>query len=330
MGHAVRYEGPEKLVWRGRPVSLKRAVANLVENAVRYGGSATVGLAAGEEATITVADEGPGIPADRLEDVFEPFVRLETSRSRETGGVGLGLVRCGPGGARLVRLGLGLGLGRRGLDRRAARPGAAGGCIGRRRGRKQILLDLRNLGRRPVRTALTALGLALVVFLLLLVVGFVRGLELSLQQSGDPEVVLLHNANAAENLEKVVAGVLRTMAEVGRTAGVTLTSFEPYALEVAMRLAPDQPRGFIGAWTDEESFAIAERYAVSRAAINLDHATPEIVARARAAGYYTVGWPCNSPEAAERVRACGFDAVCTDMPSTIAPLFGRQVGAPTP
>ena len=60
---------------------------------------------------------------------------------------------------------------------------------------------VRNLGRRPLRTALTGLGLALVVFLLLLVVGFVRGLELSLQQSGDPEVVLLHNANSAENLE---------------------------------------------------------------------------------------------------------------------------------
>jgi putative ABC transport system permease protein len=60
---------------------------------------------------------------------------------------------------------------------------------------------VRNLARRPVRTLLTGLGLALVVFLLLLVVGFVRGLELSLQQSGDPEVVLLHNANSAENLE---------------------------------------------------------------------------------------------------------------------------------
>ena len=147
---------------------------------------------------------------------------------------------------------------------------------------------------------------------------------------GMPNMEVEIKRDTPENLEKVVAGVLRTMAEVGRTAGVTLTSFEPYALEVAMRLAPDQPRGFIGAWTDEESFAIAERYAVSRAAINLDHATPEIVARARAAGYYTVGWPCNSPEAAERVRACGFDAVCTDMPSTIAPLVGRQVSAPTP
>lgn len=60
---------------------------------------------------------------------------------------------------------------------------------------------VRNLGRRPLRTALTGLGLALVVLLLLLVVGFVRGLELSLRQSGDPEVVLLHNANSAENLE---------------------------------------------------------------------------------------------------------------------------------
>jgi putative ABC transport system permease protein len=60
---------------------------------------------------------------------------------------------------------------------------------------------VRNLARRPVRTALTALGLTLVVFLLLIVVGFVRGLELSLRQSGDPEVVLLHNANSAENLE---------------------------------------------------------------------------------------------------------------------------------
>lgn len=65
---------------------------------------------------------------------------------------------------------------------------------------------VRNLARRPVRTALTALGLGLVVFLLLLVVGFVRGLELSLQQSGDPEVVLLHNANAAENLENSSIG----------------------------------------------------------------------------------------------------------------------------
>ncbi|MFT3879690.1 MAG: ABC transporter permease [Gemmatales bacterium] len=60
---------------------------------------------------------------------------------------------------------------------------------------------VRNLMRRPIRTLLTALGLTLVVFLLFLVVGFVRGLEKSLQQSGDPEVVMIHNVNSAENLE---------------------------------------------------------------------------------------------------------------------------------
>lgn len=60
---------------------------------------------------------------------------------------------------------------------------------------------VRNLLRRPMRTLLTALGLTLVVFLLFLVVGFVRGLENSLEQSGDPEVVMVHNVNSAENLE---------------------------------------------------------------------------------------------------------------------------------
>ncbi len=92
LGHDVAYTGPERLVWRCRPVSLKRAIANLVENAVRYAGSAQVRVAQADgEAMITVEDKGPGIPPERLEDVFEPFVRLETSRSRETGGVGLGL-----------------------------------------------------------------------------------------------------------------------------------------------------------------------------------------------------------------------------------------------
>ena len=92
LGHDVTYAGPERLVWRCRPFSLKRAIGNLVENAVRYGGSARVGLSQdGSEIRITVEDDGPGIPEQRLEDVFEPFVRLETSRSRETGGVGLGL-----------------------------------------------------------------------------------------------------------------------------------------------------------------------------------------------------------------------------------------------
>ncbi|MFG1330889.1 ATP-binding protein [Xanthobacter autotrophicus] len=83
---------PPRLVVAGRLLSLKRAVSNLVENALAYGGVAHVSLSdAGAEAVIEVKDEGPGIPEDQLAAVLEPFVRLDASRSRSTGGVGLGL-----------------------------------------------------------------------------------------------------------------------------------------------------------------------------------------------------------------------------------------------
>jgi signal transduction histidine kinase len=92
LGRNVAYDGPASFVIEGRAGAMKRAIANLVDNAIAYGGNADVRLAAREETIeITVADEGPGIPPDRLEEVFRPFVRLEASRSRETGGAGLGL-----------------------------------------------------------------------------------------------------------------------------------------------------------------------------------------------------------------------------------------------
>ncbi len=77
---------------RVRPVALKRCLTNLVDNALKYGGDAAVRAektAAGVR--ILVADSGPGIPERELDAVFEPFYRLESSRSRKTGGTGLGL-----------------------------------------------------------------------------------------------------------------------------------------------------------------------------------------------------------------------------------------------
>lgn len=75
-----------------RPMALRRALRNLVENALRYGTDVTVRLGAEPgQAHVDVLDRGPGIPEEDMERVFEPFVRLETSRNRETGGVGLGL-----------------------------------------------------------------------------------------------------------------------------------------------------------------------------------------------------------------------------------------------
>nr|WP_232372499.1 ATP-binding protein [Acuticoccus mangrovi] len=88
----VRYEGPDTFVIEGRRVALSRAFGNLTGNARRYAGGAVVRLVPERDhVVVTVEDTGPGIPEERLEEVFEPFRRLEESRSEDTGGVGLGL-----------------------------------------------------------------------------------------------------------------------------------------------------------------------------------------------------------------------------------------------
>jgi signal transduction histidine kinase len=75
-----------------RPMALKRCLVNLVSNAAKYGSNTTVVIEDAPTAVvIRVQDEGPGVPDDMLEHVFEPFFRLETSRNADTGGVGLGL-----------------------------------------------------------------------------------------------------------------------------------------------------------------------------------------------------------------------------------------------
>jgi len=89
----LHYAGPDRMVVQGRPIALKRAFGNLIGNAVKYAGAAQVSLAPPEKGqiTITIDDDGPGIPPAELERVFAPFYRVERSRSRETGGTGLGL-----------------------------------------------------------------------------------------------------------------------------------------------------------------------------------------------------------------------------------------------
>jgi signal transduction histidine kinase len=92
LDHDVTFEEGERLPMNLRPALMRRAVRNLIENAVKYGDSATVRIEPdASRVRIVVADRGPGIPSERLADVFDPFTRLETSRNRETGGIGLGL-----------------------------------------------------------------------------------------------------------------------------------------------------------------------------------------------------------------------------------------------
>ena len=75
-----------------RPNAFKRCVTNLIDNADRYATHVSVRAGKrGDAIDVTIDDNGPGIPSDKLDDVFKPFFRLDESRNQGTGGVGLGL-----------------------------------------------------------------------------------------------------------------------------------------------------------------------------------------------------------------------------------------------
>ncbi|MGE0717122.1 MAG: sensor histidine kinase [Alphaproteobacteria bacterium] len=96
MGEPVEAHLPDQpLRVRGTPAALSRVVANLVDNALKYGREAAVSLVAEDgRAVLRVDDRGPGVPASDRRTIFEPFHRLEPSRNRASGGAGLGLTIC--------------------------------------------------------------------------------------------------------------------------------------------------------------------------------------------------------------------------------------------
>ena len=91
-GAKTEVEPGEKVILEGDPMALRRLIANLLENAVKFGGRARARVFADAgNAVVEIDDDGPGIPPSDSEKVFEPFYRREPSRSRQTGGIGLGL-----------------------------------------------------------------------------------------------------------------------------------------------------------------------------------------------------------------------------------------------
>ena len=92
IGEAVTLEGTERMAMPLRATWLRRAIRNLIGNALRYGGAARVSLVRGDKgALFRIDDDGPGIPESEMARMLEPFTRGEASRNSETGGAGLGL-----------------------------------------------------------------------------------------------------------------------------------------------------------------------------------------------------------------------------------------------
>jgi signal transduction histidine kinase len=85
-------EASARVVVDGDPVALRRLITNLVDNALKFGSAARGRVfVENQMAVVEIDDNGPGIADDQIERAFEPFRRLETSRNRDTGGIGLGL-----------------------------------------------------------------------------------------------------------------------------------------------------------------------------------------------------------------------------------------------
>jgi signal transduction histidine kinase len=91
-GTEVCFDGAQRLVYVGRPIGIKRALVNLIDNAIKYASEPAIRLESdAHRVVIRILDRGPGIAAEFAEQVFTPFFRIEGSRNKNTGGVGLGL-----------------------------------------------------------------------------------------------------------------------------------------------------------------------------------------------------------------------------------------------
>ena len=91
-GKDVTFEGADKLTVEANLTAVRRVLSNLLDNALKFAGAARVTLATEQDIALAIVeDSGPGVPAGMEEAIFEPFRRLEPSRNRNTGGVGLGL-----------------------------------------------------------------------------------------------------------------------------------------------------------------------------------------------------------------------------------------------
>jgi glycerophosphoryl diester phosphodiesterase len=120
-----------------------------------------------------------------------------------------------------------------------------------------------------------------------------------------------------ERLDRVVPMVLDELRRRPLPGDVFVTSFDVYALDVAQRLAPEQPRGYIGAWDSPAFLETAKRLGALRACIPFRSGSAGIVRAAQDTGMTVTGWPTNTREEFDEHMRRGVDFLCTDSPTTI-------------
>lgn len=120
-----------------------------------------------------------------------------------------------------------------------------------------------------------------------------------------------------EREERIVRGVLDRLRARSLMGRATITSFDPVALEFVVRDAPDQRRGYIGAWDGDAFLETALRLGCAQADMHHVSASAGMVAKAHDAGLTVVGWPCNTPEEVALLAGWGVDAVTSDAPTTV-------------
>lgn len=127
--------------------------------------------------------------------------------------------------------------------------------------------------------------------------------------------------DAPGRMEAIVRQLIPRIDDHGIGDRVTVTSFDPVALEIVQRLAPDQSRGYIGKWDTPEFLDTALRLGCAQADMNVTTSAADTVAAARDAGLRTIGWPCNDEATLETLRSWHVDAITTDEPTRIRKLL---------
>ena len=129
-------------------------------------------------------------------------------------------------------------------------------------------------------------------------------------------------SDAPERLDQIVPMVLDELGSRSLPGRIIVTSFDSYALELVQRIAPEQDRGYIGAWDSPEFIETANRLDAVRACVPFRTGSAEIVRAAQQAGMTVTGWPTNTREEFDEHMSRGVDTLCSDAPSTILGFLG--------